>query len=276
MRYCFPSCNSCGPYARLLAAKAHLEIAEGKYDQAVETLQTGFALARDAAKGPTLIHSLVGNACAGLMSEQIEKLTRQPDAPNLYWRASALPQPLIDFRPGFDAESNGLFLRISDLRDMDKKDSSPEQWTKLLEKTVHGLTGLGIGGDIPADVPAAALALQGYPVAKQYMIERGRPAAEVEAMPVAKVILIYSVQRYQEVHDETFKAVFLPYADGRKSLLEGERELKIAVGRHEEVIPFAAMLLPAIIKAKTAETRDGVGHRSVADLRGLADSCRRT
>jgi hypothetical protein len=250
-----PELQQLRTFARLLAAKAHLEIAEGKYDQAVETLQTGFALARDAAKGPTLIHALVGNACAGLMSEQVEKLAQRPDAPNLYWALSALPQPLIDFRPGFDAENNGLFLEFPELRDVDKKDLAPQEWTKMLDKTLHGLTGLGFGGEIPAQVPAVALSLQGYPVAKQYLIENGRPAAEVEAMPVAKVILIYTVQRYQELHDETFKAIFLPYAEGNKSLLEGEKTLKISVGRHEEVIPLAAMLLPAIIKTKTAETR---------------------
>jgi hypothetical protein len=250
-----PELQQLRTYARLLAAKAHLEIAEGKYDEAMETLQTGFALARDAAKGPTLIHALVGNACAALMAEQVEKLVQRPDAPNLYWALSALPQPLIDFRPGLEAESTGLFLEFPDLREVDKKDLAPQQWTKLLDKTVHGLTGLGLGGEIPADVPAAALALQGYPVAKQYLIEHGRPAAEVEAMPVAKVILIYSVQRYQELHDETFKAIFLPYADGRKSLQQGEKTLRIAVGEHAEVIPLAAMLLPAIIKTKTAETR---------------------
>jgi hypothetical protein len=250
-----PELQQLRTFARLLAAKAHLEIAEGKYDQAVETLQTGFALARDAAKGPTLIHALVGNACAALMSEQVEKLAQRRDAPNLYWALSALPQTLIDFRPGFDAECHGLFLEFPELRDVDKKDLAPQEWTKLLDKAMYRLAGLGFAGEIPTQVPAVALALQGYPVAKQYLIDNGRPAAEVEAMPVAKVILIYTVQRYQELHDETFKAIFLPYADGYKSLMEGEKTLKLAVGRHEEVIPFAAMLLPAIIKTKTAETR---------------------
>ncbi len=245
-------------YARMLAAKARFEIAEGKYDQAVETLQTGFALARDAARGPTLIHSLVGSACAALMSEQIQQLVQQPDAPNLYWALTALPRPLIDYRPGFEAECDGLLLEFPDLKDLDKKDLAPDQWAKLLEKTVvefMALGGLSEMGEPPVQLPTAAMALQGYPVAKQYLIEHGRPAAEVEAMPVAKAILIYGVQRYQELRDETFKAVFLPYADGKKWLLQGEEAVKTAAARHQEVIPFGAMLLPAIAKAKTSEAR---------------------
>ena len=41
-------------FARLLAAKAHLEIAEGQYDEAVRTLQTGYAEARHVAQGQTI------------------------------------------------------------------------------------------------------------------------------------------------------------------------------------------------------------------------------
>ncbi len=129
-----PELNQLRTFGRLLAAKARLEIAEGKYDQAVETLQTGLALARDAAKGPTLIHGLVGAAIAGprILASQIEQFIQRPDAPNLYWALSALPRPLIDFRPGFEAESNSLFLQFPELRDLDKKDLSAEDWRKLL------------------------------------------------------------------------------------------------------------------------------------------------
>jgi hypothetical protein len=253
-----PELQQLRTYARLLAAKAHLEIAEGSYNQAVETLQTGFALARDAAKGPTLIHSLVASACAALMSEQIEQLMRQPDAPNLYWALTALPQPLIDFRPGCEAESNGLFLQFPELADLDKKDLAPEEWTKLLQKTLKGIMGFQGPNEFsgtPVELATAAMAVQGYPVAKQYLIDHGRRAAEVEAMPVAKAVLLYSVERYQELCDETFKAMFLPYADGKKWLEQSEKALKLSVGRHEEIIPIAALLLPAVVKAKTTEAR---------------------
>ncbi len=253
-----PELQQLRTYARLLAAKAHMEIAEGKYDQAVETLQTGFALARDAAKGPTVIHSLVATACAALMSVQLEQLMQRPDAPNLYWALSSLPQRLIDYRPGFEMESNGLFLGFPELANLDKKDLAPEQWTKLLQKTLKdiiGFQGSNEGSGPPVEFTTAAMVLQGYPVARRYLIDHGRNAANVEAMPVAKVVLLYSIQRYQELCDEIFKPLFLPYSDGKKWLEQGEQTLKIAVGRHEEIIPFAALLLPAVVKAKTAETR---------------------
>ena len=249
-----PELQQLRTYGRLLAAKARLEIAEGKYDQAVETLQTWFALARDAAKGPTLVHAVVGAAISRYGADQIEQFVQRPHAPNLYWALTTLPQPLIDFRPGFEAECNSLFLNFPELRDLVKKDLSDEEWRKLLDKMFNGIAGGQRLGPQFA-VAQAAVALQGYPVAKQYLIEHGRPAAEVEAMPVAKVILIYSVDIYQEIRDEYFKAVFLPYADGSKWRMRGSKALKAAAFEHREIIPFATELLPAINAVKTAEAQ---------------------
>ena len=250
-----PELNQLRTFGRLLAAKARLEIAEGKYDQAVETLQTGFALARDAAKGPTLIHALVGSAIAGLMTNQVEQFVQRPDAPNLYWALSALPRPLIDFRPGFEGETNSFFLNFPELRDLDKKDLSAEEWGKLLGKMSNALNDIS-GGRKPSpqlSVEATAIALQGYPLAKQYLIEHGRPAAQVDTMPVAKVILIYSVEVYQELSDESFKAMFLPYAEGRKWILQGDLFVKAAA--HREIFPFATLTAPAVNAVKVAEAR---------------------
>jgi hypothetical protein len=250
-----PELQQLRTYGRLLAAKARLEIADGKCDQAVETMQTGFALARDAAKGFTLIHALVGAAIAGQSTRQIEQFVQRPDAPNLYWALSTLPRPLVDFRPGFEGETNSLFLQFPELRDLDKKDLSAEEWRKLLGKLFNALNDIS-GGRKPSPelgVETAAIALQGYPMAKQYLIEHGRPAADVEAMPVAKAILIYSVEVYQELADESFKSMFLPYAEGRKWLLQGDQFVKAA--GHREIFPFASLTVPAVKAVKVAETR---------------------
>lgn len=244
-------------YGRLLGAKAHSEIAAGKYDQAVETMQTGFAMARDAAKGPFWVFALLGDAIAQTMTRRIEQFVQQPDAPNLYWALTTLPQPLIDCRLAFEIERNNLFLQFPDLRDLDKKDLSAEEWRALLEKTIRELDKI-IGGTQPhpeLEAGAIAIALQGYPMAKQYLIEHGRRAADVEAMPVAKVVLIYSLAVFQHLCDETFKASCLPYSEGRKWLQQGEQAVKTAASERREIIPLATELLPAVNSAKTAEAR---------------------
>jgi hypothetical protein len=251
-----PDVQELRTWGRLLGAKAHLEIAEGKYDQAVGTLQTGFALARHASQGQTLVHALVGSAIARFsMTTQIEQFIQQPDAPNLYWALATLPRPLIDYRPGFEAEANLLYLQFPELKDLDKKDLSAEQWRELLCKVVREVEQFGplAGASGPTQAATAIRIVQGYPRAKQYLIEHDRPPAEVEAMPVAQVVLLYTVRLYEEISDDQFKWMFLPYAEGKTGRDHSERSLKDACRR--EIIPLASSLLPASTAAKEAETR---------------------
>jgi hypothetical protein len=245
-------------FGRMLSAKARLEISERKYDEAVRTMQTGFALARDVAKGPTLIHALVGTAICTMMTDRIREMIQQPDSPNLYWALSTLPRPVIDFRPGFDAEACTLYLELPELRDLDKKQLPPEQWRELLLKLVATLRQWGSGGSSgwaseTDPLLMTGLSLQGYPRAKQYFVEHGRSAAEVEAMPVAQVIVLYTLRVYDEVRDEQFKSLFLPYREASKGLATVRRTFDEA--RQREIIPIASMLLPAVQACKQAETR---------------------
>jgi hypothetical protein len=239
-------------YARLLAAKAHLEIAEGKYDEAVRTLQTGYAEARQVAQGQTIINSMVGATIASMMSNQVQQLIQQPDAPNLYWALSTLPRPLVDFRPGGEADSNLRYLQLPELRDLDKKNLSPEGWRDLLNKIVKFGGSLGPSPEASAAM-AAMLTIQDYPKAKRYLIEQGRSAAEVEAMPVAQVALLYSVQICNELSDDQFKWFFLPADEAGKGLDLATRQLRDASAARE-IIPLASLLMPAVMAAKNAET----------------------
>ena len=73
---------------------------KASYDDAVRTLQCGYAEARHVAQSPTLVSGLVGVTIAGMMSYQVQQFIQQPDAPNLYWALSTLPRPLVDMPAG--------------------------------------------------------------------------------------------------------------------------------------------------------------------------------
>ena len=242
-------------YGRLLSGKAHLEIAEGKYSEAARTLQTGYTLGRHDAQGQTLIHALVGTTIAGLMTEQVQVWIQQPDGPNLYWALSALPRPLIDFRPGWEAESKMLYLQFPELQNLEEKRLSPEQWRDLL----NSFTQKKIKMLNATDAESRALPLliiNGYPKAKRYLIEKGRSAEEVEAMPVAQVILLYTVKIYDELCDSQFKWLFLPASEAAGRLNQVERELRSELMRQPEIIPVAELLIPATVASKRAEMRN--------------------
>jgi hypothetical protein len=261
-----PELQQLRDFGRSLSAKARLEIADGKYDDALHTLQTGYALARHASEGPTLIHALVGIAISNTMCKQVETLAQQPGAPNLYWALTHLPQPLADMRRGFEAEWSMIYLSYPELRDLDKKDLSPEEWRRMLEKLFNRFQAWSDGG-LRAAPPlqplvATGVALWAYPQAKQGMIARGYTAAQVEAMPAAKVVLLDTMLTYNEFRDEMFKWFAVPWPQAQKGLADAERRLHNA--EHQGAIPVARALLPAIGNAYRAEARH---ERSIAALR---------
>lgn len=78
------------------ALKVRLLIAQGQYDDAIDTAQTGLAMAKHLGQGPELVHGLFGISVAAYMCRQLEAFVQRPDAPNLYQALRDLPQPFID------------------------------------------------------------------------------------------------------------------------------------------------------------------------------------
>jgi hypothetical protein len=260
-----PELQQLRSFGRMLAVKARLEIAEGKFDEAIHTLQTGFALARQASEGPTLIHALVGMAISNIMCKQVETLAQQPGAPNLYWALTHLPRPLADMRRGMEAEWSCIYLSYPELRDLDKKDLPPDEWSRMLEKVLDQAADWD-GALRPArplrPLFATGLALWAYPRAKQGLIARGYTAAQVDAMPVARAILLDTMQTYNEFRDEMFKWFDVPWPQAQERIAAAERHLRTA--EHQGAIPLARILLPAIGGAYRAEAKH---ERSIAALR---------
>ncbi len=128
---------------------------------------------------------------------------------------------------------------------------------RLLNRIVEEFTGCESSALPPEAYVAAIIAAdhQGYPTAKRYLIEQGRTAAEVEAMPVAQVVLLYSVQLYDELSDDQFKWFFLPASEAAQGPDGRTETCDEALAAEREIIPLASLLLPASTAAKKAETR---------------------
>ncbi|MEN6458769.1 MAG: hypothetical protein ABFC63_07540 [Thermoguttaceae bacterium] len=254
-----PEVQFCRQYARFLAARAHLQIAEGRYEEAVHTLQVGFAEARDVAAGHTLINSLVGITIAGMMSHEIQQMMQQPDAPNLYWALSAMPSQLVDFRRAAEAEANSLYLQFPQLRNLASQKYSAAEWDRLLHtilKFVQG--GLYVAGQ-PAkpeklDAAIAKLKDEGYPKARQFLIAQGRSAAEVDAMPASQAILCYSMHIWDQANQDELKWFLLPSEEIGDGLDAAEQRMR-SVYYAEEIIPLVRTFTPCVSAARKAEVR---------------------
>jgi hypothetical protein len=262
-----PEIQQARAFARLLGARAHLEIAEGKYDQAVRTFQTGYSQSRQVAQSPTIVSGLVGVTIADMMSYQVQQFIERPDAPNLYWALSTLPRPLVDMRLGGEAESNLLYLEFPELRDIDQKKLSPDAWRVLLRKIQDDVAQVEsyiskwsrAAGASEAKATAKPISIEAiYPRAKRYLIEHGLAAAKVEAMPVAQAVLLYSVNIYIERSDAEFKWFFLPVSEADTQLQVTERVQRDAAAAERGI--FSRILSYSVwpetaTAAKEAETR---------------------
>jgi hypothetical protein len=264
-----PDAQQARTFGRILALQARVQIAYHEYDKAIETLQMGDALGRHVAEQPTLVSGLVGISVHYLMVSRMMEWTQQPDSPNLYWAVSTLPRPMVDLRKAMEAEMYAVYLPFPELRDLDHKDYPPAYWQYLLDKSFAEFYKMMDGGAPPASQQAltTALILQGYPKAKQSLIDRGRKAEDVEKMPVAQVVLLYTMHTYDELRDEVFRWMFLPYPEAKKGAQLAVQSLHDAQAQGREIFPLAALLLPAVNAVKDAEVR---GQREIALLRVLS------
>ncbi len=71
--------------ARALQVRFRSEVALGRFDDAIRTAKTMFAMSRHLSEHPTLIGNLVGIAIASITIAPLEEMLKQP----------GLPQPLL-------------------------------------------------------------------------------------------------------------------------------------------------------------------------------------
>jgi hypothetical protein len=230
-----PDVQSLRQIATLLAVRARLEIADGRYDKAVYTLQTGLALARHIGDGVLLIQDLVGMAVAGQMFAQVEELIQRPGAPNLYWALTELPRPFFDIRKALQGEKVGMYASIPELRTLETTPLTLEQQQRLVQILGGGADALFYGKRPNWNNRLAGmfLTLHAYPEAKQALIAAGRKPEEVEALPTLQVELIRSLHQYKRLQDDVYKCASLPYWEAKPRMEQVDKHFRQARGRLE-------------------------------------------
>ena len=260
----FPLLQKMQQGAILLALQAQRQIAQGDYENAVGTLQTGYALARHAAQGETLISGLVGVAACDYMSSQVRQLIQRPDSPNLYWALASLPRPFVDLRSAFELEADALYLSIPELRDLETPQPD-EHWRNLIDKVTHHLTQIAVlAPEAHGQAVAAFRAIKAYPAAKRFLIQQRRSPEEVDAMPVPQVVVIHAMRTYEQARDDMFRWFALPYWQAHERLQESEDRLRRVTSK--EVFPLASVLLRSLSMCHFAVAKND---RTIAMLRAV-------
>jgi hypothetical protein len=245
----FPDVQSMRALGMLLRARAKVELSERNFNGAARTLQTGLAMARHVANGPTLIQALVGVAIGSMMIQVLDDWVGLPDAPNLYWALTNLPHPLIDLRTGCEGERiwfDSLFPRYREML-ADPTISPPS--AQQLQKYAEGINVI----EGPNSWYVLRLALQDYPEAKRLLRQLGRSAEQIEAMPVLHAVFLYEVYKYDVAYDDMRKSFGLPYPEAIRAAHQAEKRfLQSESPRRHDLV---GELLPAVNRVLSAPAR---------------------
>jgi hypothetical protein len=199
--------------ATALQVRFRIEVAGRRFDQAVRTAKTMFALARHLGEYPSEIADMVGLSVAHLGLETLTEMVQQPGCPNLYWALTDLPSPLVDLRKGVQGDRSLVSAELRVLRD-DAPMTEPE-----LEQFVARLSGVlnftrEQSGSRPLNVRARLAALTKDPdrvrAAGHRLVEAGCAEGVVKKLRPSQIILLDERREYELARDERIKLLFLP------------------------------------------------------------------
>jgi hypothetical protein len=235
--------------AVVLAVRARYEIAQGKWDDAARTLQTGYAAGRHMGKGPTFIHVLIGGAIARWMDQQVEAWVQQPGAPNLYWALTDLPRPYLDLELAVDQESRMIDRMMPWVKRLDGPPMSAAEVGAAaaeMRKTSEAFAkdfGLVQPSEL-GKIGQAFFLVQGYGEAKRGLLARDKYTAEqVEAMPQFQVVSLYAYLEYRDSLDETLKWLNVPNGFRHSGFKKSAEKYQAAVTRLDRMF-FGGALGP--------------------------------
>jgi hypothetical protein len=272
--YSLDEVQSCREIANVLSLQSRLEMSEGKLDQALHTLQTGFALARHASQGDSLIQSIVGIAIAQVMLTRVEEFIQLPDAPNLYWALATLPNPFVDVRTALEAELNAVYRSFPLLRQLESLETTPADFDRLGNELT--LEFARLAGGRAADpqqmrLVVIAAVLKTYPPAKEWLIAQGQTEKRVEEMPALQAVLAYQLHQYNELRDEILAGTSLPPWQAIPALRQVEKKI-FQLHAEGTINPFL-LLVPATTKIEEScisLQRNIAILRAAESLRGYA------
>ncbi|MCI0464801.1 MAG: hypothetical protein L0Z62_48370 [Gemmataceae bacterium] len=236
----------------VLRIQIRLEMAEGNFDKALHTLQTGFALAKHIGEGPSLLHALFGTAIAAIMTERAEELIQLPEAPNLYWALTMLPHPFLDERKSLYGEVVLMYRTSPLLQEVPTTPMKPEQAEALMEAALREPGGLRISStsSLQAKLFLISRVAGMYSEAKRALLAQGLASEQVETMPAVQAVALHLQRRLQQQLDDWLKWIHVPYWQAAAGLEKAEKRFQANSSRTLEEFHLG-LSLPEFAKVRT-------------------------
>ena len=204
--------------ARKQSIRCKLAIAENRIDDAIKIVGQQYAMARHVGQDDFLVSALVGCAIQGIATEDLYYLVQHPDCPNLFWAASRLPKPLIEWEHCLASESHFIELQFAKLRQVNTQLRPNAYWQEFITEftdemkanSVFYWSGVDVGDEskLPSD-PQAEIeshVTSNYAAAKEFLIQQSIVSPDkIDAYPKAQVFFLAMKHHFEQSRDELFK-----------------------------------------------------------------------
>jgi hypothetical protein len=234
--------------ARALQVRIRAEIAQCRFDDAIRTAKTMFAISRHLGEHPTLIGNLVGIAIASMTISHLDEMLEQPGCPNLYWALTTLPSPLIPLDKGMDGERLIMSWMFRDLDEM-----APMSKDQLQKCVADKETLLKLVDRKPSE-PSVRKWLDGrfkdaamVCAARHRLVEYGLPEERALKFPAEQVILLDEKRELETRFDDDAKTKSFPFWQAEA--------LTPSINLKKPPALFADLLVPVTINARRAQAR---------------------
>jgi hypothetical protein len=234
--------------ARALAVRFRAEVALGRFDDAIRTCKTMFAMSRHLGEQPTFIGNLVGIAAGSIAIGPLEEMLNQPGCPNLYWALTNLPDHLVSLRAGMEGERAIVLAEFRDLDDRTAMSAGQIQkfidhMDKLLADHEAIKSAKGVRGWLDARVKDEGK----VGAARRRLVDSGLPEERLRRFPPEQIALLDEKREYEVRRDDQMKTLSLP-------LWQAEA-LEARVQPNRPPAPLADALVPFAKGVRRARAR---------------------
>jgi hypothetical protein len=223
------------------------EVAKGRFDDAILTAKTLFALSRHLDESMTIISALTAMTIVQQNIVLLEEMVVDSDCPNLYWALTHLPSPLISVERGMEGERMMLESVMRYIVD-DTNPMDPAEARKRLEGLIRGRD----FEDKPSKEKTQAWldARTKNPVwlvnARSRLVDYGIPEERLMKFPIEQIILLDEKREFEVRRDQVMKLMNLPTWQVEEQLS------KIKTDKEK---PLLATLLPAFKSIRRVQGR---------------------
>lgn len=265
-----PEMQALRELSRVLAVQIRIDIHDGRIDDAIDRLQTGYAMSRHIADAPFLINALVGVATSEAMSACVLELAQSEKSPNLYWSLTALPNPFIDMRQALAVESASALIVFPELVNADFVTGEAsrvdfENFLNRFDKLASDSTNTtGPEYELRKRFSGTLNDEAAMKSVRSFLKSEGNYSNDaIRNMVPTQAVMIRERILYTRLRDSMFIHSFLPFNEARAGFDAWNSNYE-QMKKDGSGLPLVALLLPGIDKACAARTRV---QRRVASLR---------